>query len=251
MDTGSQWEGLGGYARAVRQGARVHVSGTTATHGSGKVVAVGDAEAQSVYILDKIAASLQALGARMEHVVRTRVYLRDIDAWEGPTRVHGRVFAAVRPANTLLAVAHLVGNYEVEIEAEAEIPPVRRAFISSGTPYEAMAGYSRAVVEGDWAFVSGTVGVDPATGQWASGTRDQAWQAIDTIEAALTRAGFDLLDVVRVVVHLASRDDVAVVSEVIRTRFGPGRPTNTTLCTPLALDVCKVEIEVTAKRRIV
>jgi aryl-alcohol dehydrogenase-like predicted oxidoreductase/enamine deaminase RidA (YjgF/YER057c/UK114 family) len=251
VDTGSQWEGLGGYARAVRQGARVHVSGTTATHGSGKVVAVGDAEAQSVYILDKIAASLQALGARMEDVVRTRVYLRDIDAWEGPTRVHGRVFAAVHPANTLLAVAHLVGNYEVEIEADAEIPPARRAFISSGTPYEAMAGYSRAVVEGDWAFVSGTVGVDPVTGQWASGTRDQAWQAIDTIEAALTRAGFDLLDVVRVVVHLASRDDVAVVSEVIRTRFGPGRPTNTTLCTPLALDVCKVEIEVTAKRRIV
>ena len=110
---------------------------------------------------------------------------------------------------------------------------------------------SRAVVEGDWAFVSGTVGVDPATGQWAGSTRDQAWQAIDTIEAALTRAGFELLDVVRVVVHLASRDDVAVVSEVIRTRFGPGRPANTTLCTPLALDVCKVEIEVTAKRRIV
>jgi enamine deaminase RidA (YjgF/YER057c/UK114 family) len=157
----------------------------------------------------------------------------------------------VRPANTLLAVAHLVGNYEVEIEAEAEIPPTRRAFISSGTPYEAMAGYSRAVVEGDWAFVSGTVGVDPATGQWAGSTRDQAWQAIDTIEAALTRAGFELLDVVRVVVHLASRDDVAVVSEVIRTRFGPGRPANTTLCTPLALDVCKVEIEVTAKRRVV
>ena len=148
-------------------------------------------------------------------------------------------------------MAHLVGNYEVEIEAEAEIPPTRHAFIRSGTPYEAMAGYSRAVVEGDWAFVSGTVGVDPATGQWAGSTRDQAWQAIDTIEAALTRAGFELLDVVRVVVHLASRDDVAVVSEVIRTRFGPARPANTTLCTPLALDACKVEIEVTAKRRIV
>ena len=250
VDTGSQWEGMGGYSRAVRQGARVHVSGTTATHGSGMVVAPGDAEAQSVYILDKIAASLQALGARLEDVVHTRVYLRDVAVWEGPARVHGRVFADIRPANTLLAVANLVGDYEIEIEAEAQIAPRRREFISSGTPYEAMAGYSRAVIEGDWAFVSGTVGVDPATGVWADSTRDQAVRAIDTIEAALVRAGFELLDVVRVVVHVASRDDIGVVSEVIRQRFGPGRPTNTTLCTPLALDACKVEIEVTAKRRV-
>jgi aryl-alcohol dehydrogenase-like predicted oxidoreductase/enamine deaminase RidA (YjgF/YER057c/UK114 family) len=121
VDSGSRWETIGGYSRAVRQGRRVLVSGTTATHGSGRVVCPGDAEGQTVYILDKIAASLQAVGAGLNDVVRTRVYLRDVAAWEGLTRVHGRVFADVRPANTLLAVAGLVGDYEVEIEAEAEI----------------------------------------------------------------------------------------------------------------------------------
>ena len=123
VDSGSQWEAMAGYSRALRQGQRVLVSGTTATHGAGIAVAPGDATAQTVFILDKIAASLQALGARMEDVVRTRVYLRDIADWEGPARVHGRVFADVRPVNTLLAVSNLVGNYAVEIEAEAEIPP--------------------------------------------------------------------------------------------------------------------------------
>lgn len=121
IDSGSQWEGVGGYSRAVRHGSRIQVSGTTATHQHSTVVAPGDAEAQAVYILDKISASLQALGARLEDVVRTRVYLRDIAAWEGPTRVHGRYFSETRPANTLLAVAQLVGAYEVEIDAEAEV----------------------------------------------------------------------------------------------------------------------------------
>jgi enamine deaminase RidA (YjgF/YER057c/UK114 family) len=86
------------------------------------VICPGDAEAQTVYILDKIAASLQAFGATLDDVVRTRVYLTDAQAWEGPTRVHGRAFAQARPANTLLAVAALIGEgYAVEIEAEAEI----------------------------------------------------------------------------------------------------------------------------------
>jgi enamine deaminase RidA (YjgF/YER057c/UK114 family) len=227
----------------------VLVSGTTATHGSGTVVARGNAQAQTVYILDKIAASLQALGASLSDVVRTRVYLKDVAAWQGPTEVHGRVFADVRPANTLLAVANLVGDYEVEIEAEAEVEPAPRQLVSSGSPYEAMAGYSRAVIEGDWAFVSGTVGVDFATGLWPSSAVEQAQRAIDTIEAALQQAQMSMLDVVRVVVHLARRDDVEAVSQVIKDRFGPARPSNTTLCTPLALAQCLVEIEVTARRR--
>lgn len=122
VDSGSRWEGIGGYSRAVRQGKRILVSGTTATHGNGRVICPGDAEAQTVYILDKIAASLQAFGASLDDVIRTRVYLTDAQAWEGPTRVHGRVFAKARPANTLLAVAALIGEgYAVEIEAEAEI----------------------------------------------------------------------------------------------------------------------------------
>ncbi len=121
VDSGSVWEGICGYSRAVRVGGRVLVSGTTATHGSGVVVCAGDPGAQAVYILDKIAASLSALGARMEDVVRTRVYLRDVEDWEAVSRIHGRYFGAVRPANTLIEAGRLVGEYAVEIEAEAVV----------------------------------------------------------------------------------------------------------------------------------
>ena len=119
VDTGSRWEAMAGYARAVRDGERILVSGTTATHGSGRVVCPGDAQGQAVYILDKISASIEALGGRLEDVLRTRVYLRDVAAWQGVAEVHGRYFGAIRPANSLLGGVALVGDYEVEIEAEA------------------------------------------------------------------------------------------------------------------------------------
>lgn len=119
VDSGSVWEGICGYSRAVRTGDRILVSGTTATHGSGEIVCKGDPQGQTVYILDKIAASIRALGGSLEDVVRTRVYLRDIAKWEPVARVHGRYFGSIRPANTLFAIADLVGDYDVEIEAEA------------------------------------------------------------------------------------------------------------------------------------
>lgn len=119
VDSASKWEPIAGYSRAVRVGDRVFVSGTTATHGAGDVVCPGDAEGQAVYILDKIVASLDALGAGPDDVVRTRVYLADADDWEGVSRVHGRYFGDVRPANTLLETGRLVGPYAVEIDAEA------------------------------------------------------------------------------------------------------------------------------------
>jgi aryl-alcohol dehydrogenase-like predicted oxidoreductase/enamine deaminase RidA (YjgF/YER057c/UK114 family) len=119
VDSGSLWEPIAGYSRAVRVGDRVLVSGTTATHGAGEVVCPGDPEGQTVYILDKIAASLDALGATLADVVRTRVYLADADDWEGVSRVHGRYLADARPANTLLETGRLVGPYAVEIDAEA------------------------------------------------------------------------------------------------------------------------------------
>jgi enamine deaminase RidA (YjgF/YER057c/UK114 family) len=112
---------VGGYSRAVRSGKRILVSGTTATHGSGEVVCKGDVHGQAVYILDKIAASISSLGGALSDVVRTRIYLRDANDWEPVARVHGRFFGDVRPANTLIAVADLVGEYDVEIEAEAEL----------------------------------------------------------------------------------------------------------------------------------
>jgi aryl-alcohol dehydrogenase-like predicted oxidoreductase/enamine deaminase RidA (YjgF/YER057c/UK114 family) len=121
IDTGSIWESAAGYSRALREGQRVLVSGTTATHGAGTVVCPGDAAAQTVYILDKITASLAALGARLDDVVRTRIYVKDAGQWEAVARVHGRYLGHVRPVNTLIEVSNLVGGYEVEIEAEAMV----------------------------------------------------------------------------------------------------------------------------------
>ncbi|KNZ34043.1 MAG: aldo/keto reductase [Methylibium sp. NZG] len=126
VDSGSVWEPLAGYARAVRVGDRILVSGTTATHGTGKLVGAGDAAAQTTYILDKIAASITALGGTLADVVRTRVYLQDVNHWQAVSAVHGRYFGEIRPANTLLQVAALVGaGYLVEVEAEAVVDPAR------------------------------------------------------------------------------------------------------------------------------
>jgi enamine deaminase RidA (YjgF/YER057c/UK114 family) len=105
----------------VRVGERILVSGTTATHGSGTVVCPDDAGGQAVYIMDKIAASLRALGGSLDDVVRTRIWLADAEEWEPVARVHGRYLADARPANTLVEVGRLVGGYRVEIEAEAVV----------------------------------------------------------------------------------------------------------------------------------
>ena len=96
------------------------VSGTTATHGSGHLIGKNDAAVQTTYILDKIAASIRALGGRLEDVVRTRIYLTNVDDWQTVSKVHGSYFGEIRPANTMLQVAALIGDgYLVEIEAEA------------------------------------------------------------------------------------------------------------------------------------
>jgi aryl-alcohol dehydrogenase-like predicted oxidoreductase/enamine deaminase RidA (YjgF/YER057c/UK114 family) len=122
VSSGSVWEPLAGYCRAVREGHRIAVSGTTATHGAGRTVGIGDAGVQTTYILDKMAAALSALGGRLEDVVRTRVYLTHVDDWQAVAAQHGRVFGAIRPANTMLAVAALIGpDYKVEIEMDAEL----------------------------------------------------------------------------------------------------------------------------------
>jgi aryl-alcohol dehydrogenase-like predicted oxidoreductase/enamine deaminase RidA (YjgF/YER057c/UK114 family) len=120
IDSGSLWEPIAGYSRAIRQGNRILVSGTTATHGNGHVIGKNDAAVQTTYILDKIAASVKALGGRLEDVVRTRIYLTNTDDWQAVSKVHGSYFGLIRPANTMLQVAGLIGDgYLVEIEAEA------------------------------------------------------------------------------------------------------------------------------------
>ncbi len=118
VSSGTVWEEMAGYCRALRVGDVIYVSGTTATGPNG-LVGAGDPAAQAAFALDKIEAALRQLGGRMEEVVRTRVFVSDIAHWEAVARVHGRRFGAIRPANTLVE-ARLVGpEYLVEIEAEA------------------------------------------------------------------------------------------------------------------------------------
>ncbi|MEE2774295.1 MAG: aldo/keto reductase [Pseudomonadota bacterium] len=121
VNTCSEWEDIAGYCRAQRIGNRVLVSGTTATAGSSRIIAPNDAGAQATYILDKILNALTALGAKAEDVVRTRIYLINEQDTLAVSMAHGRVFEKIKPANTLVIVQKLVGDYKVEIEAEAEI----------------------------------------------------------------------------------------------------------------------------------
>ncbi len=117
--SGSKWEDLAGYCRARREGSRILVSGTTATAGADRVVAKGDAAAQTTFILDKIIGAVVSLGGSVEDIVRTRIYLVNIDDTLAVSTAHARVFGPLKPANTLLAVNSLAGDYLVEIEAEA------------------------------------------------------------------------------------------------------------------------------------
>ncbi|NNE86759.1 MAG: aldo/keto reductase [Silicimonas sp.] len=121
--SGSKWEDIAGYARAQRVGERIFVSGTTATAGEDRIVGETDAGAQTTYVIDKILAALSALGAKAEDVVRTRIYIVDEADVEAVSCAHGAVFGAIKPANTLVVVAGLIGGYRVEIEAEAVCLP--------------------------------------------------------------------------------------------------------------------------------
>lgn len=121
VSSGTRWEAMAGYSRAVRVGDTIYVSGTTATDDNGALVGGADTAAQARYALQKIERAIVALGGTLSDVVRTRVFVSDIANWEAAARVHGEFFSTIRPVNTLVE-GRLVGpQYLVEIEAEAVV----------------------------------------------------------------------------------------------------------------------------------
>ena len=125
----------------------------------------------------------------------------------------------------------------------------KRWTINSGSRFEELAGYSRAVIEGNWIFVSGTAGFNFEDGSISDDAAEQARQALRTIEATPEKAGSAMSDIVRVRVYLSNREDVVPVSKVLGKTFSDPRPTNTTIICGFAEEVMKVELEVTALKQ--
>ena len=122
ISTGSKWEPIIGYSRAVRVGNSIQVSGTTGSDAAGNLVGAGDVHAQATQALLNIKSALESAGASLEDVVRTRIFVTDISQWEEVGRAHGEFFGTIRPATTMVEVSRLIDpNMLIEIEADALI----------------------------------------------------------------------------------------------------------------------------------
>lgn len=120
--SGAKWEKVVGYSRAVKVGERIYVTGTTATNENSEIVGIGDAYAQTVQTIKNIEKVLKALGASLENVVRTRMFVTDISRWEEYGKAHGEFFGEIMPATTMVEVSSLIDpKMLIEIEADAEI----------------------------------------------------------------------------------------------------------------------------------